>query len=70
MNGHNTWAAGYTAGQTRGRRDAATETASTYNRPGPHPDEPPNLSTAERRVWVDGFMDGYADGRNALGGAT
>lgn len=70
VTGHSTWAAGYTAGQTRGRRDAATEQAGTYTRPGPHDDEPPTLPAAQRRQWVAGFMDGYADGRQALGGAA
>ncbi len=53
----NTWAQGYAAGDTQGRRDGNAEVDGTYtsNRePEPaHDDED----------WVDGFLTGYAHGR-------
>ncbi len=53
----NTWATGYAAGDAHGRRDGNAEADGTYHRnhePAPHPDD---------EEWVDGFLTGYAHGR-------
>ncbi len=55
------WAQGYAAGSSTGRRDHTAERDGTWTRPGPHPDQPPNLPEPELRVWIDGFLGGYAD---------
>lgn len=61
-----TWADGYTAGHRRGQLDATAEHAGTWTRDSSHQGhagEPPNLPEAERQAWIDGFLTGYAHGR-------
>ncbi len=58
------WNAGYAAGHLRGRQDAAAEAVGRSVRDplhNGHPGEPPAGNDPE---WVDGFLDGYAHGRD------
>ncbi len=60
------WNAGYQTGHRRGIQDGVLETVQRYLRDPDHkgfPDEPPLLDSDERAQWVDGFLQGYADGR-------
>jgi hypothetical protein len=53
----NAWATGYAAGDTRGRRDGNAEVDGTYTRS----QEP--VPVRDDEEWVDGFLTGYAHGR-------
>jgi hypothetical protein len=55
-----TWADGYAAGDHRGRHDGAAENTDTYRRDHSHDGENADRGTD----WVDGFLTGYAAGRN------
>jgi hypothetical protein len=64
-----TWTAGYQAGHRRGHQDGIAETVGRCTRDPSHQGhagEPPG----DDPEWVDGFLDGYAHGREeAMGGA-
>lgn len=58
---------GYRAGYTRGRQDVQAEADGHNLRLPTHTglvgQPPADLTPDQREQWIDGFLDGYADGR-------